>query len=116
MEIRGRVGFVTGANRGLGRAFTQALLDAGAAKVYAAARDPRAVKQAGVTPIQLDVTEQVSAVAAAEVARDAQIVINNAGITERKPLLEEDGETTLRRIMETNLYGILNVSRVSRRC
>src|SRR5579863_5058414 len=111
MEIRGKVGFVTGANRGLGRAFTQALLDAGAAKVYAAARDPHAVKQAGVTPIQLDVTQQVSAVAAAEVARDVQIVINNAGITERKPLLDEDGETTLRRIMETNLYGILNVSR-----
>jgi len=43
MEVKGKVGFVTGANRGLGRAFAQALLDAGAAKVYAAARDPSAV-------------------------------------------------------------------------
>jgi NAD(P)-dependent dehydrogenase (short-subunit alcohol dehydrogenase family) len=32
VEIKGKVGFVTGANRGLGRAFAQALLDAGAPK------------------------------------------------------------------------------------
>jgi NAD(P)-dependent dehydrogenase (short-subunit alcohol dehydrogenase family) len=111
MEIKGKVGFVTGANRGLGRAFAQALLDAGAAKVYAAARDPSAVSQAGVTAIRLDVTDPASAVAAAAVASDAHIVVNNAGITEHKPLLSEDGEAALRRIMETNLYGILSVSR-----
>jgi NAD(P)-dependent dehydrogenase (short-subunit alcohol dehydrogenase family) len=111
MEIRGKVGFVTGANRGLGRAFAHALLDAGAAKVYAAARDTSTVSQAGVTAIRLDVTEPASVFAAAKIASDAHIVINNAGITERKPLLGEGGEAALRRIMETNLYGILTVSR-----
>ena len=111
MEIKGKVGFVTGANRGLGRAFAQALLQAGATKVYAAARDTNSVRQSGVTPIRLDVTDPASVVAAAAAASDAQIVINNAGITERKPLLGEDGEATLRRLMETNLYGILTVSR-----
>jgi NAD(P)-dependent dehydrogenase (short-subunit alcohol dehydrogenase family) len=111
MEIKGKVGFVTGANRGLGRAFAQALLDAGAAKVYAASRDASAVGQAGATAIRLDVTDRASVVAAAKIASDAQIVINNAGITEPKPLLAEDGEAALRRIMETNLYGILAVSR-----
>lgn len=40
MKIRGSVALVTGANRGLGLAFTKALLDRGAKKVYAAARDP----------------------------------------------------------------------------
>lgn len=41
MKARGAVALVTGANRGLGRAYAQALIAAGAAKVYAAARDPR---------------------------------------------------------------------------
>lgn len=36
MQIKGSVALVTGANRGLGKAFVQALLTAGAAKVYAA--------------------------------------------------------------------------------
>ena len=102
---------VTGANRGLGRAYAQALLDAGAAKVYAAARDTSTVTQTGATAIQLDVTDPASVAAAVAIARDAQIVINNAGIVHRKLLLGEDGEAALRRVMETNLYGILAVSR-----
>jgi len=44
VNIKGKTALVTGANRGLGSAFAQALLDAGAAKVYAGARDPRMVK------------------------------------------------------------------------
>ena len=38
MNIDGSIAFVTGANRGLGAAFTEALLERGAAKVYAAVR------------------------------------------------------------------------------
>ena len=40
MKIAGATALVTGANRGLGLAFTRALLERGAAKVYAGARDP----------------------------------------------------------------------------
>lgn len=40
MDIKGKVVFVTGANRGLGKQFVRSLLDAGASKVYAAARKP----------------------------------------------------------------------------
>jgi len=43
MKIRDSVAFVTGANRGLGLAFVQELLAAGARKVYAAARDPKSI-------------------------------------------------------------------------
>ena len=38
MELTGRVALVTGANRGVGAALVDALLERGAAKVYAAAR------------------------------------------------------------------------------
>jgi NAD(P)-dependent dehydrogenase (short-subunit alcohol dehydrogenase family) len=65
MKVQGAVVLVTGANRGLGAAFARGLLAAGAAKVYAAARDPSTVTQAGVVPVRLDVTdpEQVSQLA-----------------------------------------------------
>ena len=39
-NILGITALVTGANRGIGRAITEALLARGAKKVYAAARDP----------------------------------------------------------------------------
>ena len=44
MNIKGSTVLVTGANRGLGRAFVQALLAAGAKKIYAAARDPKSIE------------------------------------------------------------------------
>ena len=43
MDVAGKKALVTGANRGLGRAFAEALLEAGASKVYAGARDPSTV-------------------------------------------------------------------------
>ena len=49
---------ISGSNRGLGRAFCEGLLHAGAAKIYAAARDPLTVRgsDSRVSPIKLDVT------------------------------------------------------------
>ena len=45
MDITTAIPVVTGANRGLGRALVDALLERGAPKVYALARDPQAVRQ-----------------------------------------------------------------------
>ena len=56
MDVAGSVALVTGANRGLGAAFCRALLEQGASKVYAGARDPDIIQVAGVTPVRLDIT------------------------------------------------------------
>jgi NAD(P)-dependent dehydrogenase (short-subunit alcohol dehydrogenase family) len=54
MDIHDSVAVVTGANRGLGRHFAEQLLERGAARVYAASRDPQRVDIAGAVPLQLD--------------------------------------------------------------
>jgi NAD(P)-dependent dehydrogenase (short-subunit alcohol dehydrogenase family) len=66
MQISGSVALVTGANRGLGLAFSRELVRRGAAKVYGAARDPGKVAEPGVEPVALDITDgdQVAWVAA----------------------------------------------------
>jgi NAD(P)-dependent dehydrogenase (short-subunit alcohol dehydrogenase family) len=63
MRVAGSIALVTGANRGLGLAFTKALVEMGAAKVYAAARKPEAVALKGVVPLKLDVTSDEDVVA-----------------------------------------------------
>ena len=80
MKIDNAVALVTGANRGIGLAFTQALVARGARKVYAAARDPSAIDIAGVERVRLDVTNARDVAAAALQASDVTLVINNAGV------------------------------------
>src|SRR5215472_10695712 len=80
MKVAGSTALVTGANRGLGLAFAKVLVEMEAAKVYAAARNPEAVTLTGVVPLKLDVTSDEDAVAAARVAGNINLLINNAGI------------------------------------
>ena len=111
MKIENSIALVTGANRGIGLALAKALLAHGAKKVYAAARDPRSVALAGVTPLRLDVTDPAQVAAAAREAHDVTLVINNAGIGSATPLLGDTGEAVLRKELETNAFGILRVGR-----
>ncbi|WP_109127077.1 SDR family oxidoreductase [Dyella sp. C11] len=110
MKIQGSTVLVTGANRGLGLAFAKAFLAAGAKKVYAGARDPSTVTLPGVVPVKLDVTNAKDVAAAAVLASDVDIVVNNAGINGLPSVLDAQADGNLRHIMETNLYGIFNVS------
>jgi NAD(P)-dependent dehydrogenase (short-subunit alcohol dehydrogenase family) len=70
-RIEGAVALVTGANRGIGRALTEALLTRGVRKVYAAARNPealRALRDKRLVPLRLDVTDVDQIRAAVEAA------------------------------------------------
>jgi NAD(P)-dependent dehydrogenase (short-subunit alcohol dehydrogenase family) len=110
MQINGSVALVTGANRGLGRLFVRQLLERGAAKVYATARNPDLIDVAGAQRLRLDITdpEQVAAVAAA--APDVTLLVNNAGISTSTNLVTGD----LKRIsqeLDTHFWGTLSMVR-----
>jgi NAD(P)-dependent dehydrogenase (short-subunit alcohol dehydrogenase family) len=111
MEIAGRTALVTGANRGLGHTFAAALMQAGASKVYAGARDPSTVSDPLFTPLRLDVTSPADIAAAAETCGDVEILINNAGAMFATPVLAENAEEMLRREMEVNVFGMLAMAR-----
>src|SRR2546423_12003299 len=80
MKIQDSTVLVTGANRGIGKAFADALLDRGATKVYAAVRDVAAVTDPRLVPIQLDVTDPDRVAAVARELDDVQLVIHHAGV------------------------------------
>ena len=73
-RIEGAVALVTGANRGIGRALTEALLTRGVRKVYATARNPealRALRDERLVSLRLDVTDADQIRAAAEAASES---------------------------------------------
>jgi NAD(P)-dependent dehydrogenase (short-subunit alcohol dehydrogenase family) len=111
MEIKDAVVFVTGANRGLGFEFARQALRRGAKKVYAAARNPESITLPGVIPVKLDVTKPEDAARAAQLCGDVTLVINNAGIGRVGGALSPDTTALLREQLETNLFGVVNVSR-----
>lgn len=105
MDINNSVALVTGANRGLGRAFAQRLLERGARKVYATARRPETVDLPGVEVLALDVTDPGSVRAAAAAASDVTLLVNNAGVAGTD--LVTGSLDSIRRELETNLFGSL---------
>ncbi|MCL2731274.1 MAG: SDR family oxidoreductase [Actinomycetia bacterium] len=110
MKINGSTALVSGGNRGIGEQFVKALLDRGAAKVYAAARDPRKVTVPGAIPLRLDITDPDAVRAAAEQAGDVTLLINNAGITTGASLLD-GARDDYRREFETHVLGTLEMGR-----
>jgi NAD(P)-dependent dehydrogenase (short-subunit alcohol dehydrogenase family) len=112
MNLTNSVALVTGANRGLGARLVTELLNAGAAKVYAASRsagasvsdDPR------VRPLTLDVTDPASIAAAAAAATDVTVLVNNAGVLAFGSALDGDLDG-FERDLRTNYIGLLRVTR-----
>ena len=110
MKIEGAKALVTGANRGLGTAIAQALLDAGAT-VYGGAREPASITNDRLIPVRLDVTNDDDIANAARTCTDVSIVVNNAGILRQSASLAEGGIEAARAEMETNYFGSMRVAR-----
>ncbi len=117
MEIRNSVALVTGANRGIGAGFVSALLERGAARVYATARDPGSVSaavasgQGRVVALELDVTDAAEVAAVAARCRDLTLLVNNGGTA---AMTSFTGAPTLdgaRAEMEVNFWGQLAMVR-----
>lgn len=117
MKIQGSVALVTGSNRGIGRAFVEALIARGAKKVYATARDPSKVKDLEaahpdkIHVLTLDITKPAQVAAAAAQAADVNLLINNAGINRKKGLIASAILDDARDEMETNYFGTLSMCR-----
>lgn len=111
-KIEGAVALVTGANRGIGRALTEALLSRGVRKVYATARDPEALRglhDKRLVPLQLDVTDADQIRSAGEAASDVELVFNNAGVALAYGIVDSMVLDQARREMEVNYFGPLQL-------
>jgi NAD(P)-dependent dehydrogenase (short-subunit alcohol dehydrogenase family) len=106
--LNGATVLVTGANGGLGTHFVHQALERGATKVYAAARNPKDWSDDRIVPLVLDVTSPESIAAAADIADDVTMVINNAGASNGSSVLGD--LIAARDLFETNFWGALAVT------
>jgi NAD(P)-dependent dehydrogenase (short-subunit alcohol dehydrogenase family) len=111
VDVAGSVALVTGGNRGFGASLCAALVERGAAKVYAGARDVSTVTTPGVEAIPLDITSPVDVETAVARCSDVTLLINNAGIGTGTGVLADDAMEQLQRELDTNVLGPLAMSR-----
>jgi NAD(P)-dependent dehydrogenase (short-subunit alcohol dehydrogenase family) len=106
---------ITGANKGLGYRTAQRLIAAGH-DVWLTARDPESGRQAAselnARFVQLDVTDDNSVAAAALVVAGGglDVLINNAGISDRTPVADT-GASDVQRLLDTNVLGPVRMLR-----
>jgi NAD(P)-dependent dehydrogenase (short-subunit alcohol dehydrogenase family) len=113
--------FITGSSRGFGRQIAEAALQRGDL-VVATARNPDQlddlveVHKERVVSLALDVTDSTAAKRAVESALSSfgslDIVVNNAGYADSAPI-EEMSDESFRHQIETNLFGVVNVTKAA---
>jgi NAD(P)-dependent dehydrogenase (short-subunit alcohol dehydrogenase family) len=111
----------TGSSRGFGRRLAEAVLE-GDDQLVATARTPEAVSDLQqrypdrARPVALDVTDPAAARRAVQAAVDSfgrlDVLVNNAGYANVGPI-EDVPEEDFRAQIETNLWGVINVTRAA---
>ncbi|HWS92191.1 MAG TPA: SDR family NAD(P)-dependent oxidoreductase [Mycobacterium sp.] len=106
-EVAGKTILVTGANRGIGRAFVEEALLRGARRVYAGTRDRFRPSDERVVPVVLDVTNRAQIQEAVAQIESLDVLINNAGIALYDDLSDP---SVLQRHLAVNLFGTYAVT------
>jgi NAD(P)-dependent dehydrogenase (short-subunit alcohol dehydrogenase family) len=114
-----QVWLITGSSRGLGRAFAEAVLNAGH-RVVATARNSDHLSGlasrfgTSVRTISLDVRDEAQAKRAVDTAMEAfgglDVLVNNAGYGNVSPV-EDTSLAEFRAQIETNLFGVIIMTR-----
>ena len=123
MKIEGCVALVTGSNRGIGLGFVKVLLERGARKVYATARDPSnlqdvvALDPARISGFALDIDDDAQRLSVAEQTGDTSLLINNAGISgseneDERRALRASSLQDARQVMETDCFSPIEMCRL----
>lgn len=114
MKIKDSVAMVTGANRGIGKALVIQLIEHGARKIYATARDVTKLEELAaefakdVIPVQLDLSDSKSVDSLGAAVTDINLLINNAGALEFGSQISAS-ENSIASDMEINYFGMIRV-------
>ena len=110
MKLDNKIVFVSGANRGIGKAIVDALLKQNVKKIYAAARKTEDLKftDSRVVPIKLDITNSEQIQKAVQQASDVNVLINNAGVLSFAGVVTGEANL-LMNDMQVNYFGTLNM-------
>lgn len=117
MDVANSIALVTGANGGLGQYYVEALRSHGASKIYAGARNPKALESLVtdypdiVIPIALDITDEQSVNQAAAQCSDVTLLINNAGVGFNQGLIAAPDLSKARMEIDVNYFGTLMMCR-----
>lgn len=113
---KGKIAFVSGANRGIGKAIVLELLNQGAKKVYAGARNIDSLKGLQenhpdqIIPVQLDVIDDSSIEQASKSISNLDILVNNAGVFATGNVLSETALESMQTNLNVNVWGVLKLS------
>lgn len=118
-SLAGQTALITGAAQGLGLSMAKAMAQAGA-RVLLHARDAEQAKRAAssmqafgdIAPLAFDVTDEAAAQAALAGHPEISILINNAGVRDRRGLDSLDAQA-MRALLEVNLVAALTLARVA---